>query len=150
MFRRKMKERSFWLLLCLVFIISGCAGSQVSTFKYDDTYEVNVPVKSEKCYDASVLLGENIERTKDVAKKVLVALDATIKEETETSIKAQRNRHIGVIVGSGGEVLTIQLEEVDLQKTFVTTATKTGFVGGAGMKPWSCQIVDEMVEMVSH
>jgi hypothetical protein len=26
-------------------------------------------------------------------------------------------------------------------------ATKTGFVGGAGQKAWSCQIVDQMVTM---
>jgi hypothetical protein len=31
----------------------------------------------------------------------------------------------------------------------VTVATKTGFVGGAGQKAWSCQIVDEMVKMVA-
>jgi len=80
---------------------------------------------------------------------VVIALDSTIEEETPDYIKAQRKRHIGLFVGSGGEVLTVQLKEIDADKTFVTATTKTGFAGAAGMKPWSCQLVDEMVKMAS-
>ena len=86
---------------------------------------------------------------KKIAKKVLIALDSKITEETDTSIKAQRNRYIGVFVGSGGEELAINLKEIDSSKTFITATTKTGFVGGAGQKAWSCQIIDEMVKMAA-
>ncbi len=87
------------------------------------------------------MLNESLADSTSIAKKVLAAVDSTITETTETAIKAQRNRHIGVFVGSGGEELFITLKPVSSDKTFVTVATKTGFVGGAGQKAWSCQVV---------
>jgi hypothetical protein len=127
--------------------MSGCAGTHVSKYSYDENYNVNEPVKGKKCYDASVLLGVDLKRAKDIAKKVVIALDSKITEETDTLIKAQRNRHIGVFVGSGGEEIAVNLREIDSSKTFITATTKTGFVGGAGQKAWSCQIIDEIVKM---
>lgn len=140
-------------LLIAVFaamlVVSGCSGVQVSKYSYDDSYQVNKPIKGEECYDASVLLGVNLNRARDIAKKVLVGVDSTITEEADTLIKAKRNRHVGVFVGSGGEVLSVKLTETGEDKTFTAVTTKTGFVGGAGQKAWSCQIVDEMVKMAS-
>jgi len=132
----------------VLILMSGCAGVQVSKFAYDETYQVNKPMKGEKCYDASVLLSVDLNRAQDISKKVLVAVDSTITEETDTLVKAQRNRHIGVFVGSGGEELSVKLEKISENNTFTVVTTKTGFVGGAGQKAWSCQIVDEMVKMV--
>lgn len=145
----QMKKSVFPLVVFLGFILimSGCAGTHVSKYSYSESYTVNEPVMGEKCYDASVLLGVDLKRAHDIARKVIIALDSTITEETETSIKAQRNRHVGVFVGSGGEELAVALEEIEGDKTFVSATTKTGFVGGAGQKAWSCQMVDEMVKM---
>lgn len=144
------KKNLFSLIVVFGFvaIMSGCAGTHVSKYSYNENYNVNVPVKGEKCYDASVLLGVNMLRAKDIAKKALIALDSKITEETDTSINAQRNRHVGVFVGSGGEELSVNLKTIDNNKTFISATTKTGFVGGAGQKAWSCKIIDEMVKMV--
>ena len=139
------------LVVCgFILIMSGCAGTNVSKFSYNENYNVNEPVKGEKCYDASVLLGVNMNRAKDIAKKVIIALDSKITEETDTSIKAKRNQYIGVFVGSGGEELAVNLKEIDSNKIFISATTKTGFVGGAGQKAWSCQIIDEMVKMAAE
>jgi len=145
-------KKSLYLLVVVcsfTVIMSGCAGTLVSRFSYNENYNVNQPVKGEKCYDASILLGVDMKRAKDIAKKVIIALDSKITEETDTSIKAQRNRHIGLLVGSGGEELAVNLKEIDSNKTFITATTKTGFIGGAGQKAWSCQIIDEMVKMAA-
>lgn len=141
--------RFFVIVCCASLLLAGCAGVEVSQYAYNGSYKVNEPVKGEKCYDASVLLGADMKRAKEIAKRVLTAIDSTISEETETVIKAQRNRHIGVLVGSGGEELAISLRAAGNDRTFTTVTTKTGFVGGAGQKPWSCRIVDEMVNMAS-
>ena len=130
-------------------LATGCAGIQKSNYSYSDAYKVNLPVKAEGCYDASVLLGRSIATASEIAMKVLAAVDATVSEQTESLIKAQRNRHIGLFIGSGGEELAIALQAATNDSTFVTIATKTGFVGGAGQKAWSCQIVDQMVLMAS-
>lgn len=127
--------------------LTGCAGLETSKFSYNQSYKTNEIVKGEGCYDASVLLGKNSAASKDIAKKVLVAIDSTIVLDGANELKAERNRHIGVLVGSGGEELSVKFNEVSSNSTFVTATTKTGFVGGAGQKAWSCQIVDEMVKV---
>lgn len=134
-------------LVVMSALISGCAGVATSSMSYNNQMAVNTPQKAENCYDAAVLLGANLDRTKDITKKVLVAVDASIQAEKPESIMAQRNRHIGVLVGSGGEELFVNWSVVSPATTYVTVATKTGFVGGAGQKAWSCQVIDEMVKM---
>ena len=147
---RSIKSLSLLVaVFCFVAIISGCAGTHVSKISYDKISNINEPIKGDKCYDAAVLLGIDIKRAKDIAKKVIIALDSKITEEQGTSIKAQRNRHIGLFVGSGGEELAVNLKEIDSNKTFISATTKTGFVGGAGQKAWSCQIIDEIVKMAT-
>lgn len=140
--------RVFAVAACVA--ITGCAGLQTSGHKYSDAYKVNQPVKGDGCYDASVLLAKNVADTMVIATKVLAAVDSTVSEKTATQVKAQRNRHIGLLLGSGGEELSIGLNPVQNNQTFVTVATKTGFVGGAGQKAWSCQIIDQMVTMGSR
>jgi hypothetical protein len=142
-----MKALSIPGFVVTAALVSGCAGVPTSNMRYNNQLQVNAPQKSPDCYDAAVLMNTGIERTKDITKKVLVALDATIESEQPDSLKAQRNRHVGVFVGSGGEELFVRWNAVDAAKTYVTVATKTGFVGGAGQKAWSCQMVDEMVKM---
>jgi hypothetical protein len=128
-------------------VLAGCAGVPVSNQSYNDSYRPNQPVKADGCYEASVVLNKNLADTAAIATKVLSAVDATVTEKTGTEIKAQRNRHVGLFVGSGGEELHVALKPIPEKGTFVTVATKTGFVGGAGQKAWSCQIVDQMVTM---
>lgn len=142
-----MKALSIVAIIVTSAVVSGCAGVATSTMSYNDQMQVNASKKGEGCYDAAVLLGANVDRTKDITKKVLTAVDARIVAEKQESIMAERNRHIGVFVGSGGEELFVNWNSVAPEKTFVTVATKTGFVGGAGQKAWSCQIIDEMIKM---
>jgi hypothetical protein len=142
-----MKALSIPGFVVTAALVSGCAGMATSNMSYNTQLQVNAPQKAENCYDAAVLLGTDLARTKDITKKVLTAVDASIESEQPESIKAQRNRHIGLLVGSGGEELFVNWNAVAAQKTYVTVATKTGFVGGAGQKAWSCQMVDEMVKM---
>jgi hypothetical protein len=143
-----MKALSIAALFAVSALVTGCAGMSATKMAYDSQQQVNAPQKAADCYDASVLLGAGLARTKDVTKKVLVAVDASVESEAVDTLKAQRNRHIGVFVGSGGEELFINWNAMGTEKTYVTVTTKTGFVGGAGQKAWSCQIVDEMVKMV--
>ncbi|MBY0572298.1 MAG: hypothetical protein K2P84_01340 [Undibacterium sp.] len=129
--------------------LSACAGVETSKYAYNSTLKVNEITKSSDCYDTSVLLGKNLLDSTDITKKVLAGIDSRIITENNNAIKAERNRHIGLFVGSGGEEIFVNLKDVSLQSTFITVATKTGFVGGAGQKAWSCQIADEMVKMAT-
>ncbi|MDD2737071.1 MAG: hypothetical protein PHF56_24315 [Desulfuromonadaceae bacterium] len=128
---------------------SGCAGTLTSKYTYNNNYKTNAPVKDVNCYDASILLGVDLKKAREIGERVIVAVDATLEETTETTLKAQRNRHIGLFVGSGGEELGIKLQPVDANNTFATITTKTGLVGGAGQRAWSCEIVDKMAQMAA-
>lgn len=134
--------------LAVSAVLAGCAGVQASSYSYNDSYKTNQPIKAEGCYDASVLVAKDLRETTEIVTKVLSAVDSTVSEKTELQIKAQRNRQIGLFVGSGGEELLIAFKPSS-KGTFVTVATKTGFVGGAGQKAWSCQIVEQIVVMAS-
>jgi hypothetical protein len=145
-----MKTTSLFLypsILLAAFALVGCAGVPVSSHSYNDSYKPNQPVKADGCFEASAVLTRNLADTTAIATKVLSAVDATVTEKSATQIKAQRNRHIGLFVGSGGEELQLTLKAAPNNSTFVSVATKTGFVGGAGQKAWSCQIIDQMVTM---
>ncbi|MBI5016914.1 MAG: hypothetical protein HZB55_15705 [Deltaproteobacteria bacterium] len=148
--RQISKLLHFWIVVTVAAIISSCAGVKTSSYSFNDTYKTNIPIKGDGCYDAAVLLDKSFADSKEISKKVLAAIDSTISEETATRLTAQRNRHMGVFVGSGGEELLVTLQEVSGNRTFVTAATKTGLVGGAGQKAWSCQIVDQIVAMASN
>lgn len=132
-----------------VAALSSCAGVETSNFSYNSSYQVGLPAYGENCYDASVLLARTMADTKQISEKVLAAMDASISQESDTAIKAQRNRHIGVVVGSGGEELAITLQAVSANRTFVTATTKTGMLGGAGQQAWSCEIVKQMARMAA-
>lgn len=148
-----MRERRTWFAvggIAVAIGLCGCAGVETSRFSYNSSYQVGQPVYGENCYDASVLLAKSAADAKQISEKVLAGIDASISEQSDTSIKAQRNRHIGVVVGSGGEELAIELQAVSASRTFVTVTTKTGFVGGAGQRAWSCDIVQQMARMAAR
>lgn len=130
--------------------ITGCAGVETSSYVYDDSYKVNQPNYAQDCFDASVLIDKNLAEAKDIAGKALASIDTTVTEETATTINAQRNRHIGVFVGSGGEELSVTLKAVSDDRTFVAVTTKTGFVGAVGQKAWSCEVINSVVSLASN
>lgn len=140
------------LVVILIFtIVSGCAGTKETQFALSSSasYSINQPIKSPGCYDAAVLLPVDQEASLALAKKVTVALDAAILTEEPSLIEAQRNRHFGLFVGSGGEEIVVRLTPDASGNTLVAVTTKTGFVGGAGQKAWSCTFVDNLVQLAS-
>ena len=142
-----MKTFSTIALVLTSVVMSGCAGVTTSAFNYDDKMKINVPQKTEECFDAAVLLGANVDRTKEILVKVIAAFDAKIYNVKPEWIRAVRNDHMGVFVGSGNEELFFSWKSTAPDQTFVTVATKLNPMGIAGQKPWSCKIVDEVAKM---
>jgi nucleotide-binding universal stress UspA family protein len=77
------------------------------------------------------------------AVEALHALEFEVKKEktpTEDRIEANKARHVGLFVGSGGEEVILLFKETEdsgQKGTLVTGETKKGFVGRAGQKSWS-------------
>ena len=74
-----------------------------------------------------------------------------MKKDSGDEISAQKSRHVGVFVGSGGETLVLKLapaEEGGKQGTRVDGETKKGFVGRAGQKSWTNAVLDQTACML--
>jgi hypothetical protein len=70
-----------------------------------------------------------------------------IKEEKPDYLEGTRSRHVGVVVGSGGEKVTVKLSP-ESGGTRVKIETGKGFVGRAGKKNWSTPIFKEALKVL--
>jgi len=68
-----------------------------------------------------------------------------IKKEKPDYLEGTRSRHVGVVVGSGGEKVTINLSP-ESGGTRVKIETGKGFVGRMGKKNWSTPIFKEALK----
>ena len=85
-------------------------------------------------------------KVKEGLLSALAALEFDVKKGEANDIEANKKRHVGVFVGSGGEKVVFHLEEVDREgqkATKVTGETKKGFVGRAGQKSWTNAVLDQ-------
>lgn len=135
------------LLLCfMIFVmvtISGCIkrdGTLVSRYTYNESYQLNVPVKDGDCHDASVLLASDIKKAKEIAIKVLSNASSEIIKETDDYLQVRTGHPYRAI-------LTVNLNEIESNKTFVTVSAKTIYVAGTEILPWACLAVDLIVKL---
>jgi hypothetical protein len=70
-----------------------------------------------------------------------------IKEEKPDYLEGTRSRHVGVVVGSGGEKVIVKLSP-EAGGTRVKIDTGKGFVGRMGKKNWSTPIFTEALKVL--
>ncbi len=83
----------------------------------------------------------------------LAALEFNVKKDNGNEISAQKSRHMGVFVGSGGETINLKLSESEQDNkrgTKVEGETKKGFVGRAGQKSWTNAVLDQTACILSE
>jgi hypothetical protein len=81
------------------------------------------------------------------AVSALGSLDFTIHKNSEKEIEASKKRHIGAIVGAGGErvILTFhQTERAGQSGTRVTGETKKSFLGHVAQKTWTDAVLAQI------
>ena len=105
--------------------------------------EASTPSKGSKDVDRSVAYP--LAQVLDAAKQALTTYGCDIKKEGPEYLECTRDRHVGVLVGSGGEKVTVRLG-ADGGQTRVEIKTGKGFVGRLGKKNWSTPIFDEIVK----
>ena len=80
----------------------------------------------------------------EAARQALATYGCDVKKEKPDYLECTRSRHVGVMVGSGGEKVTVQLTDNGAE-TRVQIKTGKGFVGRLGKKNWSTPIFDDMM-----
>jgi hypothetical protein len=107
--------------------------------------EKDDPSKGSKDVDQTVAYP--MARVLDAAKQAFATYGCDVKKEKPDYLECTRDRHVGVMVGSGGEKVTLQLTAKG-DETRVEVKTGKGFVGRLGKKNWSTPIYDEMMKVL--
>jgi hypothetical protein len=105
--------------------------------------EKDDPSKGSKDVDETVAYP--MARVLDAIKQALATYGCDIKKDKPDYLECTRDRHVGVMVGSGGEKVTVQLTAKG-SDTRVEIKTGKGFVGRLGKKNWSTPIFDEAMK----
>ena len=104
--------------------------------KRDDPSDDSKDVDRTVAYPAAKVL--------EAARQALATYGCDVKKENPDYLECTRSRHVGVMVGSGGEKVTVQLTDNGAE-TRVQIKTGKGFVGRLGKKNWSTPIFDDMM-----
>ena len=85
-------------------------------------------------------------KVKEAVIDAMKGAEFEVKKDSGNELEAKRKRHIGVVVGSGGETLVVQFKETEeggAKGTRVIAETKKGLVGRAGQKSWATAVLDQ-------
>ena len=100
------------------------------------------PTKDSKDVDQTVAYP--VAKVLEAARQALTTYGCDVKKEKPDYLECTRSRHVGVMVGSGGEKVTVQLTDKGAE-TRVEIKTGKGFVGRLGKKNWSTPIFDDLM-----
>jgi hypothetical protein len=104
--------------------------------KNDDASKDSKDVDRTIAYPAAKVL--------EAARQALTTYGCEVKKTKPDYLECTRSRHVGVVIGSGGEKVTVQLTDMG-PETRVQIKTGKGFVGRLGKKNWSTPIFDDMM-----
>jgi hypothetical protein len=128
------------LVLALTVVVCALAVAPATQDK-----EKEDPSKGSKDVDQTVAYP--MAKVLDAARLAMATYGCDSKKDKEKAdyLECTRDRHVGVMVGSGGEKVTVKLSEKG-SETRVEIKTGKGFVGRLGKKNWSTPIFDEMMK----
>lgn len=84
----------------------------------------------------SFVLHKTVPEAQKAAVSALSQFDCEIEAQTPNYVQGFRRRHIGLVLGSGGETLKVWLESISQAQTRVKVKTEKSLVGIAGQKNW--------------
>jgi hypothetical protein len=78
--------------------------------------------------------------------QALKDLEFNVRRASDTELEASKKRHLGLLIGSGGEKMMLQFEETvqgNQRGTRVTGETKKNILMRAGQKSWTNAVLDQ-------
>ena len=142
-------KHQFWSGLCVCTCLLTVSGALLARPALRAVQPANQaadkddPSKGSK--DVDMTIAYPMAKVLEAAKQALSTYGCDVKKEKPDYLECTRDRHVGVVVGSGGEKVTMQLSAKG-NETRVEIKTGKGFVGRLGKKNWSTPIFDEMMK----
>jgi hypothetical protein len=129
-------------VLALTFSVVICALAVQPALQEKENDD---PSKGSKDVDQTIAYP--MPKVLDAARLAMATFGCDSKKDKEKAdyLECTRDRHVGVMVGSGGEKVTVKLSEKG-SETRVEIKTGKGFVGRLGKKNWSTPIFNEMMK----
>jgi alkylation response protein AidB-like acyl-CoA dehydrogenase len=103
---------------------------------------------AEKYDGVTVTFDKPIAEVQKAAVDALTTVGVTLNKQEANLVEGKRKNKVGFMVGSGGEILSVALTEVEAGKTSAKVRTTKTFVGRAGQKVWDQQVLDEMSKVL--
>jgi hypothetical protein len=105
-------------------------------------------VAAEKYDGVTVTFEKPMADVQKAAVDALTTVGVTIKKQEANVVEGKRKNKVGLFVGSGGEILTVTMTEIDAGKTSTKVRTTKTFAGRAGQKVWDQQVLEEMSKVL--
>lgn len=99
---------------------------------------------AEKYDGVTVTFDKPIAEVQKAAVDALTTVGVSLNKQEPNFLEGKRKNKMGLMVGSGGEVLSVALTDVGGTKTEAKVRTTKTFVGRAGQKVWDQQVLEEM------
>ena len=107
------------------------------------------PVALAEKYDGvTVTFDKPMAEVQKAAVDALTTVGVDLKKQEPNLVEGKRKNKVGLMVGSGGEILSVSLTEVEAGKTSAKVRTTKTFVGRAGQKVWDQQVLEEMSKVL--
>ena len=112
-------------------------------------FVIGAPAALAEKYDGvTVTFDKSLVDVQKAAVDALTTVGAVPSKQEPNFVEGKRKNKVGLMVGSGGEMLSVTLTSVDGGKTQAKVRTTKTFVGRAGQKVWDQQILDEMAKVL--
>jgi len=125
--------------LLLGGMIAGCASDQPG----GHAKAINHPTPPDHAKTAKVHFPLAASHT--AAENSLSVSGFKVTKADDTFMEAERPRHMGLFVGSGGEICRVWLNSVSPDETEVKVDSAKTFVGMIGQKEWDSTVLAEIL-----
>jgi hypothetical protein len=130
------------LSVAAVLLLAGCASTGGGGLTQEEIQ------KEVKGLTATTFV-QPISRVHDAAIRALTSVGCDVDEKQNYKISGSRPRHMGLIVGSGGETVTVFMLPQGDKSTQVWVDTDRTFLGLAGQRNWDERTLNEMKNILS-
>jgi hypothetical protein len=140
-------HRRTFVLILMLLVLSG--GLHAASTPQATAGELGRKAPTDGSRDVDQVVAHPPERILAAAKQAVAVYGCDVKKERSGSFECTRRRQVGVLVGSGGEKVTVKVTAKD-GGSRVVIKTGKGFVGRLGKKNWSTPIFNELLRLLDE
>lgn len=131
------------LSIAAVSLLPGCASTGDAGISQD---EIRKEVKGL----TPTTFAQPLAKVHDAANRALTSVGCEVDEQQNYKVSGSRPRHMGLIVGSGGETVTVYMLPQGEKSTQVWVDTNRTVLGLAGQRNWDESTLNEMKNLLAH